>query len=137
MLLDIQYRAPTLYHPSMSVAFCMPCPALCHWTPCQPLSSSPPTPPPFLPPYSCGLPSCLAYPFPPYTHRIPTQALLFLGAQLGVGLSILLQLNSAAQVLGASSLVLVGAYPAMKRITWWPQAFLGGLGGGGRAGEQG
>jgi 4-hydroxybenzoate polyprenyltransferase len=42
-----------------------------------------------------------------------------------VGLSILLQLNTTAQVLGASSLVLVGAYPAMKRITWWPQAFLG------------
>ncbi|PNH02840.1 4-hydroxybenzoate polyprenyltransferase, mitochondrial, partial [Tetrabaena socialis] len=29
------------------------------------------------------------------------------------------------KVLGASSLLLVGAYPLMKRITFWPQAFLG------------
>lgn len=28
-------------------------------------------------------------------------------------------------VLGASSLALVAAYPAMKRVTHWPQAFLG------------
>lgn len=28
-------------------------------------------------------------------------------------------------VLGASSLALVAAYPAMKRVTYWPQAFLG------------
>ncbi|HWY66736.1 MAG TPA: UbiA family prenyltransferase, partial [Rhizomicrobium sp.] len=28
-------------------------------------------------------------------------------------------------VLGASSLLLVAAYPFMKRITWWPQAWLG------------
>lgn len=29
------------------------------------------------------------------------------------------------QVLGVASLLLVGTYPLMKRITWWPQAFLG------------
>ena len=28
-------------------------------------------------------------------------------------------------LLGAASLVLVAAYPFMKRITWWPQAWLG------------
>ena len=55
----------------------------------------------------------------------PPQALAFLGAQLGLGLGVLLQLNPYSQVLGASSLALVGAYPLMKRVTDWPQAFLG------------
>lgn len=55
----------------------------------------------------------------------PVQGIAFLGAQLLLGLGILLQLNPAAQMLGASSLLLVGAYPLMKRVTWWPQAFLG------------
>lgn len=45
----------------------------------------------------------------------------FLGAQLTAGLAILLQLNPYSQVVGASSLALVAAYPAMKRITGWPQ----------------
>lgn len=55
----------------------------------------------------------------------PTQALVFLAGQLTVGLAILLQLNIYTQVLGASSLLLVGTYPLMKRVTNWPQAFLG------------
>ncbi|PSC75871.1 4-hydroxybenzoate polyprenyl transferase [Micractinium conductrix] len=55
----------------------------------------------------------------------PAQAVAFLGVQLSTGLAILLQLNPYAQALGASSLALVAAYPAMKRITSWPQAFLG------------
>jgi 4-hydroxybenzoate polyprenyltransferase len=38
---------------------------------------------------------------------------------------VLLQFNWFAVGLGASSLVLVAAYPFMKRITWWPQAWLG------------
>jgi 4-hydroxybenzoate polyprenyltransferase len=42
-----------------------------------------------------------------------------------VGLLILLTLNWTAILLGAGSLVLVAAYPFMKRITWWPQAWLG------------
>ncbi|WP_240002597.1 4-hydroxybenzoate octaprenyltransferase [Oleisolibacter albus] len=54
-----------------------------------------------------------------------TQALAFLLAQLLVGLMILLQLNPVSIVLGAASLLLVFTYPLMKRITWWPQAFLG------------
>ena len=41
------------------------------------------------------------------------------------GLAILLQFNWFAVVLGAASLLLVAAYPFMKRITWWPQAWLG------------
>lgn len=42
-----------------------------------------------------------------------------------VSLVILLTMNWTAIALGAASLVLVGAYPFMKRITWWPQAWLG------------
>ncbi|HEV2652953.1 MAG TPA: 4-hydroxybenzoate octaprenyltransferase [Rhizomicrobium sp.] len=52
-------------------------------------------------------------------------AWMFLAAQLFVGLLILLQLNWFAIGLGAASLLLVAAYPFMKRITWWPQAWLG------------
>lgn len=53
------------------------------------------------------------------------QASLFLGVQLLVGLIILLQLNLPAIVLGAASLLLVLTYPFMKRVTYWPQAWLG------------
>ncbi len=42
-----------------------------------------------------------------------------------VSLLILLTLPTAAILLGVGSLVLVAAYPFMKRITWWPQAWLG------------
>lgn len=55
----------------------------------------------------------------------PTAATVFLGAQLLAGLGILLRLNDFSVALGASSLALVAAYPAMKRVTNWPQAFLG------------
>ena len=53
------------------------------------------------------------------------QAWLFLGAQLAAGLAVLVQLNLFAIEIGAASLLLVAAYPFMKRITWWPQAWLG------------
>jgi 4-hydroxybenzoate polyprenyltransferase len=53
------------------------------------------------------------------------QALVFLALLLAVGLIILLQLSALAIKLGVFSLLLVAAYPFMKRITWWPQAFLG------------
>ena len=42
-----------------------------------------------------------------------------------VGLIVLLQLERTAQVVALASLALVAAYPFMKRITWWPQAWLG------------
>ena len=42
-----------------------------------------------------------------------------------VSLLILLTLNLTAVMLGIASLALVAAYPFMKRITWWPQAWLG------------
>lgn len=53
------------------------------------------------------------------------QALVFLAFQLLVGLAVLLHFNLTAVALGVLSLVLVFTYPLMKRITWWPQAFLG------------
>jgi len=43
----------------------------------------------------------------------------------GVGLFVLLQLNRGAQLVALGSIALVAAYPFMKRITWWPQAWLG------------
>ena len=52
-------------------------------------------------------------------------ATVFCVLLLALGLVILLQLNTFAIILGAASLVLVFTYPFMKRITYWPQAFLG------------
>jgi 4-hydroxybenzoate polyprenyltransferase len=54
-----------------------------------------------------------------------TQALAFLVFQALLGLLILLQLTPTAIGLGVLSLVLVFIYPLMKRVTWWPQFFLG------------
>lgn len=42
-----------------------------------------------------------------------------------VGLLVLLQLPLLAQIISLASLLPVAAYPFMKRITWWPQAWLG------------
>ena len=42
-----------------------------------------------------------------------------------VGLAVLLKLHPLAQIIALASLALVAAYPFMKRITWWPQAWLG------------
>ena len=42
-----------------------------------------------------------------------------------IGLAVLLQLPRTAQMVALASLALVAAYPFMKRITWWPQAWLG------------
>jgi 4-hydroxybenzoate polyprenyltransferase len=42
-----------------------------------------------------------------------------------IGLLVLLQLDRTAQIVALASLALVAAYPFMKRITWWPQAWLG------------
>ena len=42
-----------------------------------------------------------------------------------IGLIVLLQLPSLAQGVALASVLLVAAYPFMKRITWWPQAWLG------------
>lgn len=53
------------------------------------------------------------------------QAIIWLVLQLGIGLIILLQLSPVAIGFGIASLLLVGTYPLMKRLTWWPQFFLG------------
>jgi 4-hydroxybenzoate polyprenyltransferase len=42
-----------------------------------------------------------------------------------LGFLVLLAFNSFAILVGAASLMLVVVYPFMKRITWWPQAWLG------------
>ena len=42
-----------------------------------------------------------------------------------IGLVVLLQLRLAAQIVALASLALVAAYPFMKRITGWPQLWLG------------
>jgi 4-hydroxybenzoate polyprenyltransferase len=42
-----------------------------------------------------------------------------------VGLVVLLQLPLLAAEVALGSLAFVAAYPFMKRITWWPQAWLG------------
>jgi 4-hydroxybenzoate polyprenyltransferase len=54
-----------------------------------------------------------------------TRAWVFALTQAGIGLLILLAFNRFTLILGASSLFLVAVYPFMKRITWWPQAWLG------------
>lgn len=53
------------------------------------------------------------------------QALAFLGAQLLVGLAVLGQFNAFAIGLGLASMLLVVPYPFMKRVTYWPQLWLG------------
>ena len=53
------------------------------------------------------------------------RAMVFLGLLLLVGLGLLLILNRFTIGLGIASLALVVAYPLMKRVTWWPQLFLG------------
>ena len=55
----------------------------------------------------------------------PRTAWAWLAALLIAGLVVLLQLRWQAQVVALASLALVAAYPFMKRITWWPQAWLG------------
>ena len=42
-----------------------------------------------------------------------------------IGLVVLLQLGTFAKVVALLSLAPVAAYPFMKRITWWPQVWLG------------
>jgi len=42
-----------------------------------------------------------------------------------VGLLVLLQLNVTAALVAVVSIAPVAAYPFMKRVTWWPQAWLG------------
>ncbi|MGA8382063.1 MAG: 4-hydroxybenzoate octaprenyltransferase [Stellaceae bacterium] len=52
-------------------------------------------------------------------------AVVFLLAQLAIGAAVLLSLNRISIVLGVAVLGLIGTYPLMKRVTYWPQLFLG------------
>jgi 4-hydroxybenzoate polyprenyltransferase len=49
----------------------------------------------------------------------------FLLSLCALGLLVLFQLRWEAQIVAVSSILLVAAYPFMKRITWWPQVWLG------------
>ncbi len=58
--------------------------------------------------------------------RIPVRhALVFMVVLSSIGLTVLLQLHPTAIWIGLASLLLIAPYPFMKRITWWPQAWLG------------
>ena len=52
-------------------------------------------------------------------------AAIFVAACCAISFLILISFNWLAVILGGASLLLVVAYPFMKRITWWPQAWLG------------
>ncbi|MGV7119165.1 4-hydroxybenzoate octaprenyltransferase [Sphingopyxis sp. 550A] len=52
-------------------------------------------------------------------------ALLWTALLSLIGLVVLVQLPLPAEIVAVASLALVAAYPFMKRITWWPQAWLG------------
>jgi 4-hydroxybenzoate polyprenyltransferase len=54
-----------------------------------------------------------------------TGAWALIALLLGVALLVLAQLERTAQLLSLASIAPVAAYPFMKRITWWPQAWLG------------
>jgi len=53
------------------------------------------------------------------------KAAVFLVVQSYIGFAVLLQFNMFTVALGFGSLALVAVYPFMKRVTFWPQAWLG------------
>jgi 4-hydroxybenzoate polyprenyltransferase len=53
------------------------------------------------------------------------QAVIFLLLQVLIGAAVLFSLNGITILLGAAVLALIATYPFMKRITYWPQVFLG------------
>ena len=60
------------------------------------------------------------------SRRVSLRSAWLLIVLLGlVGLVVLLQLKWVAAIVALVSLAPVAAYPFMKRITWWPQAWLG------------
>ena len=52
-------------------------------------------------------------------------AWILVGLLCLIGFVVLLQLNLVSAVIALASIAPVAAYPFMKRITWWPQAWLG------------
>ncbi len=53
------------------------------------------------------------------------QAYTFLLVQLGIGFAVWLLLPGDAKITALLALPLVAVYPFAKRVTWWPQAWLG------------
>ena len=53
------------------------------------------------------------------------QAALFMTMLLAIGFGVLVSFNNFAIGVGVASLALVFTYPLMKRVTFWPQFFLG------------
>jgi len=52
-------------------------------------------------------------------------AWMLVGILCLIGFVVLLQLKPIAAIVALASIAPVAAYPFMKRITWWPQAWLG------------
>lgn len=63
-------------------------------------------------------------PIPSGQVSVPS-AIVFMVAQALIGLLVLLQFNGFAIAAGIASLAVVAIYPLMKRVTYWPQIFLG------------
>lgn len=63
-------------------------------------------------------------PIPAGEVTVP-QAVAFLLLQMLIGLCVLLTFNDFAILVGLAAVPLIFIYPFMKRITYWPQAFLG------------
>ena len=63
-------------------------------------------------------------PIPSGAVSVP-QAVLFMTFLSLIGFTVLLQLNHFAILVGVASLFLVVIYPFMKRVTYWPQLWLG------------
>jgi 4-hydroxybenzoate polyprenyltransferase len=63
-------------------------------------------------------------PIPKGDITVP-QAVLFMALELGIGAAVLASLARTAILLGFLVLVLIATYPFMKRVTYWPQFFLG------------
>jgi len=63
-------------------------------------------------------------PLPSGRVSVP-QAIVFMAVQLAIGAAVLFSLKPLCWWLGIGVLALIGTYPFMKRITWWPQLFLG------------
>jgi len=53
------------------------------------------------------------------------QATIFMVAQMLIGFLVLIQFNRFTVATGLASMLVVVIYPFMKRITYWPQIFLG------------
>ncbi len=55
----------------------------------------------------------------------PRAAVILVACLCTLGLAIVLQMNIAAIITAFCSVPFIVLYPLMKRITWWPQLFLG------------